>query len=45
VLKLYGIDYFLKKVENTSTWDWAECEELGIISEKHWKKFIDFLVN
>ena len=34
-----------KKFNNNQNWDWAECEELGIMSEGHFKAFIDFIKN
>lgn len=32
-----------KEFNKLENWDWCECEELGIISENHWKEFIKFI--
>ena len=31
------------KVFSPWIWDFAECEELGILSPQHWKKFVKFI--
>ena len=36
-------EWQLWKEDQDNKWDFAECEELGIISTKHWEEFLKFI--